>query len=181
MPDEFTPDAVPSPPSAADLPDIEKFADSDDADVIASRAKLIEAQAKLTKASTPLLDKFVLRGLIPLALAIVGPWALWEFNTEQAKQGEVIVKLEGLLEQEKTARKAREKELHAMSEMVCRLDDTLKAALVQMAVAQALAADEMEREEAVENIAEQMAFPNIDERAVRKLAGESYDRLSKRK
>jgi hypothetical protein len=70
--------------------------DSDEVEVLDAQARLqkaeaarIEAEAKrkkaeatLAKARTPLVDKLIVRGLIPIALAIVGPWALWKFNTD---------------------------------------------------------------------------------------------------
>jgi hypothetical protein len=180
MSEESTPQQPSFAQSPADMPDIENLADSDDAAVIEARAKLLKASASLRKASVPLLDRVILRGLLPLALAIVGPWAIWNFDSEQSKQGEVIVKMEKLLKDEKTTRQAREKELHAMSDMVCRLDDTLKAAMVQMAVAQSLASNSS-REAVVEDVTGQMALPNLKPSVLRKMAGESYDRMSKRK
>jgi hypothetical protein len=142
-------------PASPGLPDVENLADSEDADVIMARAKLLEAQAALVKASTPLLDKIIIRGLLPLALAVVGPWALWKFDksqVEQKKQGETIVALQSLLGDAKGEAAARQKrssawrvrmkqieeekavELASMSAMVIRLDSTLKTALIQMTV-----------------------------------------------
>jgi hypothetical protein len=154
MPEETS--ASPSPDA---LPDIENLADSDDPEVIEARAKLLRAQATLTKASTPLFDKIVLRGLVPIALALVTPWAIYTFDaaqTEQVKQGEVLVKLEKLLSGAKKdaaaqkvrsaawrvrmgeLEKQRTEELKTMTSMVNRLDSTMKTALIHMAVAKIL-------------------------------------------
>jgi len=57
-----------------------------------AEAELIEAKTKLAKAKTPLVDKIILRGLIPIALAIVGPWALWKFDTDNQVTREAVVK-----------------------------------------------------------------------------------------
>jgi hypothetical protein len=163
MPDEVTPHEHASSPSAADLPDVENLADSDDSEVIEARAKLLEAQAKLAKARTPLFDKIVLRGVIPIALAIITPWAIYKFDkatTEQEKQGQTITELQTLLtnaKKEAAARQSRSAqwrermkkieqdrtaELQAMSGMVERLDNTMKTALIHMTVAQLLAKTE---------------------------------------
>jgi len=156
MSDGLPPHHHEPPPSSSGLPDVKNLADSDDADVIEARAKLLEAQATLITASTPLWDKIVLRGVLPLALAVVGPWALWRFDAsqvEQKKQGETIAALSTLLgaaKEEAAARKQRSNdwrnrmkkieeakaiELASMSAMVIRLDSTLKTALIQMTVA----------------------------------------------
>jgi len=142
------------------LPNIENLADSNDAKVIEARAHFLKAQATLAKANQPLFDKIVLRGLIPVVLALVTPWALWTFSEakeEQTKQGAVITKLEKLLfdakvrdsnQQEQSAQwrarmgeieAARAAELKSMADMVNRLDSTMKTALVYMAVARLLA------------------------------------------
>jgi hypothetical protein len=211
VPEESTPHQPELAAASPSLPDIENLADSDDADVIEARAKLLEAQATLTKASTPLFDKIVIRGLIPIALAIVGPWALLKFDASQVeqkkqgevilKQGEVLVKLEKLLSGAKAEAKARQTrsaswrirmgkleqeraaELQAMSTMVCRLDDTLKAALIQMAVARLLGRSKAPgREEVLRDVATQIKLPgHSGEREVRKIAGQTYDRLMKAK
>ena len=159
MPEEYSQN---SPEFAAESPtpaEAEKLTDSDNPDVILAQARLLEAKAVLAKASTPLLDKVILRGLLPIALAIVGPWALLKFDAsqvEQEKQGKVIVELQDLLKEErkdaedrqvrsaawqarmKTIEEEKAAELTAMSTMVVRLDDMLKTALVQMAVSRAL-------------------------------------------
>ncbi|KKL25599.1 hypothetical protein LCGC14_2403680 [marine sediment metagenome] len=184
------------------LPDIENLADSDDPKLIAARAKLLEAQANLAKASRPLFDKIVLRGIIPIALLIVGPWALWKFDdaqTEQKKQGEVIVKLEKLLSDAKDETKARQArsikwrvrmgeleeeraaELAAMSFMVNRLDNTMKMALVHMTVAQLLSSEEERgRKEVMSDVAAQIRLPEGTEE-VKRLAGQAYDRMMRQR
>jgi len=185
-------------PEAAPSSVIENLADSDDPDVISARAKLLEAQAKLTKASTPLLDKLILRGVIPIALAIVGPWALWKFDaaqTEQARQGTMIVELQELLEDAKDAAAARQErsaawrtrmgeieeqkaqELAAMTAMVIRLDDMLKLSLVQRAVEGTVGTVPTlpNREDVLRNVRGQL--PQLEGDEVERLAGQQYDRL----
>lgn len=210
MPDDFEPINPPEPSAAAAMPDVEKLADSEDSDVIEARAKLLSAGASLVKAQTPLLDKLILRGVIPIALAIVGPWALYKFDrsmTEQAKQGETIVALQKLLKEEQKAQAARQArsavwrgrmkkieeeraaELTAMSSMVRRLDDTLKTALVQMAVARLISQPTetprntpqpvLSRRDVQRNISEQVQLPAADKKEVERLAGEAYDRILK--
>lgn len=155
MPDESTLDQPQPAPEEAP----ENLADSDDPEVLKGRAKVLEAEAKVAKARTPLLDKIILRGLIPIALAIVGPWALWKFDkaqSEQTRQGEVITQLQDLLKAEQDREATRRErsaawrermsrieeeraaELASMSSMVIRLDNLLKLALVRMAVAEAI-------------------------------------------
>lgn len=215
MPEETTPPESHFAAPSCDLPDVENLADSDDPDVITARAKLLEAQAKLAKATIPLFDKIVLRGLLPIALAIVGPWALWKFDkatTEQEKQGVTITQLEELLESAtkeaaerkkrnvewrdrmKTLEDSRAVELTAMSHMVCRLDDTLKLALVQMAVTSVIAEGEKSevrgtsptsptprvaftRKQAIQNVAEQIQLPGVEKAEVERLAARQYDRV----
>ena len=151
MADESTPNTP--EPEVGDAP--ENLAESDDPEVLAARAKVLEAQAKLAKANIPLFEKIVLRGVIPIALAIITPWALWTFSesqAEQKKQGETITRLEGLLnsaQEEAEARRERSAawrermnkieeeraaELASMSAMVVRLDNLLKLLLVRDAV-----------------------------------------------
>ena len=208
MSDEDTPLTSNQPPAAAVPLSVENLADSDDANVILARAKLLEAQAPLTTASTPLLDKVIIRGLLPIALAIVGPWALWKFDasqTEQKKQGEVIVQLQTFLEgaqKETASRKARsvrwqarmakideEKaaELTAMTTMVSRLDDMLKIALIQQAVLRLLdtkprgpsgaAPQPASRARVIRETTEQVQLPGVAPADLEKLAGEQYDKI----
>ena len=153
MTEEATQESTQQPSTSGHLPDVENLADSEDPELIEARAKLLEAQAKLTKASTPLFDKIVIRGVLPIALALVGPWAAQTYEKsqiEQAKQGETFTALEKLLEEQRESAKGRRArfqqieeakavELAAMAAMVTRLDETLKYSLIQMAVAQALA------------------------------------------
>jgi len=209
MSDESTHDEPILAAASPALPDVENLADSDDANVILARAKLLEAQAKLTKASTPLLDKIIIRGLLPIALAIVGPWALWKFDasqTEQKKQGEVIVELQGILKSEREDAAARQTrsaawrarmkiieeekavELAAMTNMVCRLDDMLKTALVQMAVSRSfgpalrgpggIAPSLPSRDAVVRNAMRQIQVPGLEEDEVKRIAEQQYDRLA---
>jgi hypothetical protein len=159
MSDESAPQQPEFASSSSRLPDIENLADSEDAELVEARAKLLEAQAELTRASVPLFDKLVIRGVLPIAIAIVGPWALWKFDAsqvEQKKQGQTITALQKLLEAEREDAKARQArsivwrarmkvleeekaiELVAMSTMVCRLDDMLKVALIQAAVSRVI-------------------------------------------
>jgi len=199
---------------AATLPDIEELADSEDANVIEARAKLLKAQAGLMRAHQPLFDKLVLRGLIPIAIAIVGPWAAWKFTvktdelnqkaqsaeTAALESQEITKELQALLktqQQESVERRKRLQrleerkaaELVAMSQMVIRLDDTLKNALVQMIFMKEIAEHENladgphsplpPKEEIIGNIAAQMQLPGIDSKEIRKLAGKAYDRYEK--
>jgi len=189
--------------------------EAEDPSVILAHASLVEAQAKLAKASTPLLDKLILRGIIPIALAVVGPWALWKFDkaqTEQEKQGETITALQDLLktsQEDQADRQARsvvwqarmkvleeEKavELIAMTSMVSRLDDMLKTALVQMALArvmgptagapmgtQPLPVAAPNRASILADVAAQVQLPGLAPEEVERIAGQQYDRLHERR
>jgi len=204
MPDDLAPD-TPELPSAAAMPDIEKLADSEDSDVIEARAKLLKAQAALAKAQTPLLDKVILRGLIPIALAIAGPWAIYKFDKAQNEQVQTTTELKGLLEAAKDDEAARQTrsvvwrermkeiedertaELTAMSAMVCRLDDTMKMAMVQAAVARLVNLPTQvtqtspqippSRNEVQQDISAQIQLPGTPNEEVDRLAGQAYDRI----
>jgi len=80
---------TPSVPSVDSSDDIEKL--SAEAALTLARAKLSEADAKLTKAKAPLIDRLIMRGLIPVALALVGPWAIYKFSTESQETREAVV------------------------------------------------------------------------------------------
>jgi len=205
MPDESTHESIQQPSASASLPDVENLAGSEDAELVEARAKLLEAQAKLTKASTPLFDKIVIRGLLPIALAIVGPWALWKFDAsqvEQKKQGEVMVELQAILKAEREDAAARQTrsiawrarmkaleeekatEILAMSHMVCRLDDMLKVALVQAAVSRVIGLDPsgtspspLSREIVVRDAREQVQLPGLETSEIDRIAGQQYDRM----
>jgi hypothetical protein len=214
-----------APVHDSDTPD-PKLSESD-AELVLAKAELqkaeaatLAAEAKLEKAKAPLLDKLILRGLIPLALAIVGPWAVWTFsanaqkaNEKADKVQETVVELQELLsEAQAEAARRRERfeaierqkasELAAMGAMVTRLDDTLKAALVQMEVARLMREEEegfasrgaggimplapmgeppfelpMVREKIADNVAAQMAMPGFEPDQVKARAMEAYDRI----
>ena len=174
MSEESIPVTPDQPADAAAPTDVENLADSEDAAVLSARAQLLTAQAALTKASTPLWDKIIIRGILPLALAVVGPWALLKFDAsqvEQVKQGKELTELrdtttdlKALLKAAKEEAAARQKrsvewkermkqiddakavELTAMVSMVGRLDDMLKVALIQQAVARLVATVEPDAE-----------------------------------
>jgi hypothetical protein len=139
----------------------------------------------------------VLRGLIPIALAIVGPWALWKFDkaqVEQQRQGTIIVQLQDLLEKSREEgtrhQEQRAVELASMSNMVIRLDNLLKLALVRMAVSEAIGQQPRgpsgvlpmqpmppARNQVVQDAAQQIQLPGVDQEEFERLAGEQYDRI----
>lgn len=136
-----------------------KIASSDDPALISAWAELLGANAKLSKAQQPLFDKIVLRGLIPIALAVITPWALWKFDKAEdaAKEArsEVMQKAkedrkarrEAMVrwrERMKTLEAQRAAEVRAMTTLVERLDSTLKLSLIQMAVMRAARQQEVE-------------------------------------
>ena len=191
MTEESTPQPIQHPSISGHLPNIEILADSEDPELIEARAKLLEAQAKLAKASTPLLDKVIIRGLLPIAIALVGHWAAQTYENaqiEQVKQGETITALEGLLEKQQETAKT-------MAATVVRLDETLKFSLIQMAVAQALAKVEpMEPtkpspllvsvptpEDVTQGVTEQISLPGVEESEIRRIATDSYYKILKTK
>jgi hypothetical protein len=200
VPLESTPEPTHLPAASPDLPDVEILADSDDADVIAARAQLLEAQAKLTKASNHWLDRLMLRFVLPIALAVVGPWAAYTFSVDaqeaKEKASEVqdtVVELEELLHQQKKEFKARSAlfreieeqkaaELAAMSKMVTRLDETLKTALVQMAVSRLVSdrGDITERD-VVRDVSAQVQLPGLEEADLKRLATQQYERMMEAK
>lgn len=203
MSDETTPNHPESAPEESPLEVAENLADSDDPEVLRARTELLKAQTSLTKASIPLFEKIVLRGVIPIALAVIGPWALWKFDkaeVEQKRQGEIIVQLQGLLkdaQKESEARKQRSTawrermskieeeraaELAAMTAMVVRLDGLLKLVLVRDAVSRSLApganggiADKPTRADVIRDAKKQL--PDLAEDDVQRLAGEQFDRI----
>lgn len=179
---------------AAAIPDVEELANSDDPELVEARAKLLKAQAGLLKANTPLYDKLVIRGLIPIALAIVAPWATWTFSEKTDRAISKTEELQKSLETQREylteleARKAQE--LAAMSRMVNRLDATMKASLIQMAVMQTIAEamdeeDEFDdlptQDEIVEEMQRQMAIPGFDPQEVENLTRDAYNRMEFRK
>lgn len=168
--------------------------------MIAARAQLLEAQAKLTKASNHWLDRLMLRFVLPIALAVVGPWAAYTFSVDaqeaKEKASEVqdtVVELEELLHQQKKEFKARSAlfreieeqkaaELAAMSKMVTRLDETLKTALVQMAVSRLVSdrGDITERD-VVRDVSAQVQLPGLEEADLKRLATQQYERMMEAK
>ena len=144
----------------AEVDEAEPESDADklraEAELATARAALVEAKTAQTQAKMPLIDKLIMRGLLPIALAVVGPWAAYTFSVEaqaaKEKASDVqdtAKRLEDLLETQKseweTARKRiadverqKAEELAAMSAMVTRLSTTLRTALIHMAVAQEL-------------------------------------------
>jgi hypothetical protein len=156
---------------------VEPLADSEEAEIIEAEAKKTEAEAKkikaqatLVKAKKPLLDALIIRGLIPIALLIIGPWATWKFDADnkatQAKveeQSKMVESLREIIAEEKRDQEAnaarmaewRERmkaleakkaaELTAMSKMVAQLGETQRAALIQMAVVRAMSGNSGDR------------------------------------
>jgi hypothetical protein len=199
MPSESIPESTPLSPQDPSTPDLEKLADSDDPAVISARADLLEAQAKLSKAQSSWWEKLVVRFILPIALAIVGPWAAWTFSVEaqaareKAEEGiKEVGELRALLDQQREEMERRRvmfqrieedkaAELAAMSTIVNRLDSTLKLALIQMAVAQALAergeTSPPEREAVMRQVVEQVTLPEVPEDELKRIAGQSYDRI----
>lgn len=183
MPEESTPDTP------------EELSES--AELILAKAKLKEAEAALETARTPFVDKLILRGVLPIALAIVGPWAALTFSEQGADLGE----LKKITEQEKSDAEERKKqsaawrermsrlederaaELQAMKNMVSRLDATLRLSLVQMAVARTLAeeGEEAPREEVLRRVQEQISLPEVSDEELQRLTEQSLDRMLEQK
>jgi hypothetical protein len=164
---------------------------SDSAEEILAQAKLKEAEAALITAKTPLWDRVMIRGVLPIALAIVGPWAAMTFSEsqiEQRKQGQHIEALEELLQQARSDAEDRRRELMTMSNMVTRLDATLKTALIQMTVARIVKEEEEEakpvaltRMDVGRDVAAQVSLPGLEEEEVRQIAEQQYDRMMEAK
>ncbi len=187
-----------------------------EAELAKAKAELVEAQTAARKAQTPLLDKLILRGLIPVALAIVGPWAAWKFSADAyaAKQSaaeavesqettqRTVNALQDLLEAQKAAEETarwtraevdrqKAEELATMRAMVSRLSNTLKVALIQMAVAREMSdnktvaalptATPPSREDVIDRVTMQMALPDVDESEIEKMAGDAYDAILSKK
>ena len=151
----FEPEAAPRAP------------DSAEAEILGAKAEVLEAEAKLIKAKTeqakakqPLIDRIIMRGLIPVALTIVGPWALYAFNADNEKTHEQVAEVEDVVEdltellgqavaerEERTRYSQREDEaraaeLTALAVMVTRLRDTLRMMTVRQALRDVLDSDE---------------------------------------
>lgn len=166
---------------------------SESAELILAKAKLKEAEAALATAKTPLIDKLIIRGVLPIALAIVGPWAALTFS----EQGQDLSTLQKLVAEEKADAEERKKrsaewrermsrieeeraaELQAMSNMVSRLDATLRLSLIQMAVARTLAeeGESTPREEVLRRVQEQVSLPEVPDAEFQRLAEQSLDRM----
>lgn len=166
---------------------------SESAELILAKAKLKEAEAALATAKTPLIDKLIIRGVLPIALAIVGPWAALTFSEQSADLSE----LNKLYVQEKADAEERKKqsaewrdrmsriederaaELQAMKNMVTRLDATLRLALIQMAVARTLAeeGEGTPREEVLRRVQEQVSLPEMPDAEFQRLTEQSLDRM----
>ena len=174
----------------------ENLADSDDPEVLKARAKVLEANVKLAKANIPLFEKIVLRGVIPIALTIITPWALWTFSearSEQKAQGETITQLQTLLttaQEEDVARRermdrveeGRAVELASMTAMVVRLDNLLKLVLVRSAVSRRMPSSVeppihrvFTRVDVIRDVQQQL--PDLDEAEVGRLAGQQFDKI----
>lgn len=130
--------------------------DSNDPEVLEARAEVIKWRAKLAKAKQPLIDRLIMRGLIPIALAVVGPWALYTWNEDTVKTQAQVAEVEGVVgelqallaeaiearaeREEMTKRndEARAVELHALATMVSRLGETIRRLTVRTAVREAV-------------------------------------------
>jgi len=149
---ELEPDAAPeAAPVASDVATLKA-----EAGVLEARANLIKAETAGAKAQQPLIDRIIMRGLIPVALTVVGPWALYVFNADNEKTHAQVAEVESVVAdlgdllaqatQEREARTeiaqraeiARAAELHALSEMVVRLQAALRQLSVRQAVRDAL-------------------------------------------
>lgn len=126
--------------------------DSAEAELLEAQADVLEAKAKLVTARQPLIDRIIMRGLIPIALAVVGPWALWTFNEDNIKTQRQVAGIETVVEDltdllaqavaEREARVdavqraeiARATELHSLSTMVSRLRDAMRDMAIRQAV-----------------------------------------------
>ena len=191
LPDEILPSAA---------PDFDELADSTDPALLEARAKLLREYTKAQKSQSSTFDKFVIRVLVPIALAVIAPWATWQFShradeveakvvTEASQLREALDEqrkaMEGRRERLQLIERQKAEELAAMSAMVTRLDSTLKMALIQMAVVRAFSESdddwggELDRDEVIEDIQAQMAMPNVDPQEIGDLVGESYDRIAK--
>lgn len=139
------------------------------AELVLAQARLKEAEAKerdsetkADKAHTPLVDRIIMRGLIPIALLIATPLATYYF-TDRAEEGirqvqatnqeveeavaeldqlgGLVTQLDGLFkgadQRIQEMDQARAAELTALRVLVTRLDDALKLVLIQMTIAQA--------------------------------------------
>jgi hypothetical protein len=173
----------------------EKLLESSDAETLRAEAEVLKAEAELAKAKLPLVDRLIMRGVIPIALAIVGPWAAMTFSEAKAEwktQRDIIVGLKEHLKdyqkesedwQQRMAHLEQERaeELVAMTNMVNRLDHTLKMALIQLAVTQRLKGASgvrpLSRSEVTGNVAAQLKLPGMTEEDVQQVAEEEFDRI----
>lgn len=137
--------------------------------------------------NTSLIDKIILRGIIPLVLTIAAPWAAYHFSMKADAVQEKTEQLGALIEKQEKLEEAKAIELSAMSAMVTQLDETLKAALVQTAVLQELRIDQSRwtrpartRDEVVRDVTKQIVLPGLKGGDVSRLAGEAYDRAKRR-
>jgi hypothetical protein len=180
------------------------LADSEDTKLVEARAALIKAQTALENARAPLVDKLILRGLIPIALAIIGPWALWQFQSteEKVKQQAALVKeLHDLVEKESEDQKRREArelklqekeqrieeeraaEIATLSAMVIRLDSTLRVFVIQSALSRELLNNGRvippagaKRDKLVKEIAKQLSLPGVGNEEVERLIYQALDK-----
>lgn len=178
-----------------------------------AKAAMLEAQAKLKSAeallksnSSSLWEKIVVRGVIPIALLVAGPMATFYFSnglqeaqTEVRAVAESAEKLEDLVqaqEAEASTMRARFQEieeqkaveLKAMSTVVRRLDQTLRASMVQLTVMQIITEQANEsndgmpmRDDVLKQAAQQISIPGIDEEEVTRIADQTYNRFEARK
>lgn len=175
-----------------------------EADLIEAQARLRQAEAMFAQHSTSLWEKIVVRGIIPIALLIVGPMATAYFSNEvqQAKTevrevaataaalGSLVKAQETEAEQyrqrfqELEAQKAAE--LDEMSSVVTRLDKTLRASMIQLAVMQIINEQSTggnipTEQEVLRQVADQVELPGVDEREISKIAAQTFQRFESRK
>lgn len=108
----------------------------DSTDELEARAKLLEAEAKLTMARYGFVDRIVMRGVIPIALAIAAPIATFYFSQraetglqEVRNVGDSIKQLDQMIDRiSKAAERhdgARAQELDALKKLVSSLQWTI--------------------------------------------------------
>jgi hypothetical protein len=126
-----------------------------------------------TKTFWQFLDKFIHKGLIPIALVIAGPWAAYTYSTDAARAKENSEETKITVSELRALQKQQQ-------EVVAKLDETLRISLIQMAVIRVIAENTVgenlpERAEVIENTAAQMAMPNIDRQEFNRVAKKTYD------
>jgi len=124
------------------------------------------------------LDKFINKGLMPLAVCVGGPLAGWVFSTDISESKALLVELEKQRQSALVLEEKKAVELSAMSAIVVKLDKTLEASLIQAAALRVLAEraeeEEPDRTEVLNRVRAQMV-PNIKPEAINRVAGKTYD------